>query len=110
MSQNRTIKIYSDQAGREPYVIWVDSLKDTQTKARISQRIRRMEHGNFGDHKSVGEGVWELRLDFGPGYRAYYAFENERIVILLCAGSKKTQAKDIAQAKLYWKEYNGGVL
>ena len=85
----------------------MDSLKDPKTKARISQRIRRIESGNFGDHKAVGQGVWELKLDFGPGYRVYYAQENDRIVILLCAGCKKEQQRDIDQAQSYWKEYKG---
>lgn len=109
MHTRNTIEIYCDQFGNEPYTIWVRSLKDLVTKARIEQRIRRLESGNFGDHKFVGIGVWELRLDFGPGYRIYYALKNEQVVILLCAGSKKTQQKDIDQAQGYWLEYKGGL-
>ncbi len=109
MSPQKTVEIYCNRLGKEPYTIWVNSLKDAQTKARIEQRIRRIENGNFGDHKAVGEGVWELRLDFGPGYRVYYAPENERIVILLCAGNKATQQQDIGQAQSYWKAYKGGL-
>lgn len=90
MSLQQTVEIYCNRFGKEPYTIWVKSLKDSKTKARIEQRVRRMENGNFGDHSSVGEGVWELRLDFGPGYRVYYAHENDQIVILLCAGNKKS--------------------
>lgn len=103
------VEIYCDSAGNEPYTLWINSLKDPKTKARIEQRIRRIENGNFGDHKSVGEGVWELKLDFGPGYRVYYAHEADQIVILLCAGIKKAQQRDIDQAQSYWKEYKGGL-
>lgn len=109
MLTNNIIEIYCDKYGKEPFTIWINSLKDSTTKARIQQRIRRIEGGNFGDHTSVGMGVWELRLDFGPGYRVYYAHENNQVVILLCAGSKKSQQKDIDQAQGYWTEYKGGL-
>jgi putative addiction module killer protein len=109
MSSQKTVEIYCNKLGNKPFKIWVNSLKDPRIKARIEQSIRRIENGNFGVHKSVGEGVWELVLDFGPGYRAYYAHENDQIVILLCAGSKKTQQRDIAQAQSYWKDYRGGL-
>jgi putative addiction module killer protein len=74
-------------------------------QARIEQRIRRLEHGNLGDYKSVGEGVYELRLDFGPGYRIYFGQKNETLVILLCGGDKSTQKNDIILAKTLWREY-----
>lgn len=110
MPSQKTVEIYCDRFGNEPYTSWIKSLKDSKTKARIDQRIRRIEeNGNFGDYSSVGEGVWELRLDFGPGYRVYYAHENDRIVILLCADNKKSQQRDIGQAQSYWKEYKGGL-
>jgi putative addiction module killer protein len=109
MSSQKTVEIYRDKFGKEPYTIWIKSLKDSTTKARIEQRVRRIENGNFGNHKSVGEGVWELKLDFGPGYRVYFVHENDQIVILLCAGSKNSQQRDVAQAQSYWKEYKGGL-
>lgn len=65
----------------------------------------RFELGNLGDHKSVGEGVWEARLDFGPGYRVYLGQDGPVVVLLLCGVDKSTQAKDIRQAKTYWKRY-----
>ncbi len=105
MSLQKVVEIYCDRFGDEPYTIWIYSLKDPKTKARIEQRIRRIEKGNFGDHASVGEGVWELRLDFGPGYRVYYAHKDEQMVILLGGGSKKSQQRDIDQARFYWNEY-----
>ena len=64
-----------------------------------------MELGNFGDHKSVGEGIWEARIDYGPGYRVYYCFEGIHIVLLLCSGNKGSQNKDISRAKLYKADY-----
>ena len=63
-----------------------------------------MEKGNFGDHRPVGEGVWELRFDFGSGHRIYFVEEGEVIVILLCGGDKSSQVKDIKTAKIYWQE------
>ena len=107
MTSQKVVKIFRDDSGKEPFIIWIKSLKDPTTKARIQQRIRRMEMGNFGDHKSIGHGVWELKIDFGPGYRVYFAEEGQKIVILLCDGDKKTQQHDIEQAQHYWKHYKG---
>jgi putative addiction module killer protein len=73
--------------------------------AKILQRIDRVERGNFGKHKSVGEGVCELIVDFGPGYRVYFGQDGNEVV-LLCAGGKSTQNRDIDTAKRYWKDYN----
>lgn len=78
---------------------WLSKLKDRNAKARIITRIRRMEMGNFGDVKSVGEGISEARLTYGPGYRLYFFQEGETLVILLCGGDKSTQSKDIQKAK-----------
>jgi putative addiction module killer protein len=107
MISDKTVKIYQDSSGKEPYRIWIRTFTDMTTKARIQQRIRRLEMGNFGDCKFVGLGVWELRLDFGPGYRVYYAEEGNKIIILLCGGNKKTQQRDIEKAQFYWQEYKG---
>ena len=73
-------------------------------KDRIQARLDRVEKGNFGDHRPVGEGVWELRFDFGSGYRIYFVEEGDVIVILLCGGDKSSQVKDIKTAKIYWQE------
>jgi putative addiction module killer protein len=78
---------------------WLKRLKDKASVARILSRIYRMEGGNFGDVKSVGENLFEARLFFGPGYRLYYTFQGPRLVLLLCGGDKSTQAKDIAKAE-----------
>jgi len=78
---------------------WVSSLRDAIAKARIAVRIERIGRGLMGDIKSVGDGVLELRIDHGPGYRVYLAQRGQVLVVLLCGGDKSTQAKDIARAK-----------
>lgn len=90
---------------KEPFKKWLDGLKDTAAQARISVRIARAENGNFGDHKSVGGGVFELRVPFGPGYRVYYAIEGQKIILLLFGGDKSTQSKDILKAQKLWASH-----
>ena len=81
------------------YSDWLSTLKDTKARARILVRMKRVEAGNFGDHKSVGDGVSELKFDFGPGYRAYYTIRGETVVFLLCGGDKDSQEQDIVSTK-----------
>jgi putative addiction module killer protein len=86
---------------------WIDKLRDLRAQLRIRARIERLSKGNPGDVKPVGEGVSELRVDYGPGYRVYVLQRGEVLVVLLCGGDKSTQIKDIKQAKLIaqrWKE------
>lgn len=78
---------------------WIAALKDRSARARINIRIQRLRSGNPGDIKSVGEGVSEMRIDHGPGYRVYLTNRGRTIVILLCGGDKSTQRRDIAKAK-----------
>lgn len=78
--------------------LWLRKLKDRQGRVRILARIDRLAHGNPGDAKSVGQGVVEMRLTYGPGYRVYYAQHGERVVLLLCGGDKSTQQHDIERA------------
>lgn len=80
------------------YARWFDGLRDRQARARIDLRIRRLSLGNPGDAKPVGEGLSELRVDYGPGYRVYFAQRGETLVILLAGGDKRTQARDIKKA------------
>ncbi|KXU38473.1 addiction module protein, partial [Ventosimonas gracilis] len=77
---------------------WRDKLKDSKAKIAIDRRIYRAELGNFGDHKPYREGVWELRIDVGPGYRVYYAQSGQAVVLLLCGGIKRSQDADISKA------------
>lgn len=83
----------------EVFDAWYQSLKDKQVARRIQARIDRAEEGNFGDHKSVGEGVSEMRINHGPGFRVYFTFRGIEIVILLAGGDKSSQAKDIEMAQ-----------
>lgn len=99
------IIIYQTEEGKEPFNSWLDSL-DFKDQVRILKRLDRLKLGNFGDHKSVGEYVYELRFTYGGGYRAYYGIKDNKIVILLCGGNKKTQSKDIESAKLLWRDCN----
>ncbi|WP_375571234.1 type II toxin-antitoxin system RelE/ParE family toxin [Seohaeicola saemankumensis] len=87
---------------------WIDGLKDMRAIARIEVRLRRLSLGHLGDAKSLGDGVSEMRIDYGPGYRLYFTRRGERIVILLCGGDKKRQSDDIARAKQLAKEANDG--
>lgn len=84
---------------------WLRSLKDGKARGRIRQRIARVRLGNFGDVRSVGDGVHELRIPFGPGFRVYFGREGDSIVILLSGGDKSTQGRDIDRAKEYWRDY-----
>lgn len=89
--------------GRNPVLLWLDSL-DAMVRARVRARIDRIEDGNFGDVRAVGEGVSELRMDFGPGYRLYFGCKGKEIH-LIRGGDKSTQTGDIADAKDFWKEH-----
>ena len=100
----KALEIYRDPRGREPFIDWYRAIRDIRTQARIRNRLRRVEAGNLGDCKPVGRGVIELRLDFGPGYRVYFAELADRL-ILLTAGNKSTQQHDIRRAQSYWAEY-----
>ena len=83
----------------EAFQTWLAKLADERAQARIAQRLARLAQGNFGDHKSVGEGVFELRIDYGPGYRIYGVRRGRVVVIVLCGGDKRTQDRDIRTAK-----------
>ena len=89
-----------------PFSKWLFKLKDIQGKVSIIRRVDRMKQGNFGDHKSLGENISELRITVGAGYRVYYTKHNEEIIILLVGGDKSTQANDIKKAKGMAKEYS----
>jgi putative addiction module killer protein len=87
------------------FIDWLNGLKDRRAAARIAARILRMEDGNLGDVKPVGEGVSEMRIDYGPGYRVYFMQPEKTIILLLCGGDKSSQARDIARAKKLAKEH-----
>lgn len=77
---------------------WLTALRDARAKAKIAERARRASDGNFGDHKAVGGGVFEMRIDYGPGYRVYYFRRGLQLIILLCGGDKTSQRRDIVEA------------
>lgn len=83
----------------DEFSAWIRALRDTNARARIINRMRRLAAGNPGDVKPVGSGVSEMRIDYGPGYRVYFVQRGDVLVILLCGGDKRTQEKDIAKAK-----------
>jgi putative addiction module killer protein len=103
MNGSFEIREYTE-GGHSPFAEWFNEL-DAVTAARVDRYIRRLEAGNFGAAKSLRDGVFELRLDFGPGYRVYYGREGRTIIILLGGGSKRRQDADIAAAVERWKRY-----
>ena len=105
--QEYKIYIYTDNNGKMPFLEWLNSIKDKTIIRRINLRIDRLSLGNFGDTKSVGENLYELRLFFGSGYRVYYTIDNNTLVILLSGGDKSSQIEDIKQAKKYLQDYKG---
>jgi len=106
--QPREIRVYESASGAAPFDLWLESIRDIRNRARIEVRLDRLEQGNFGDCKPVGDGVLELRMDFGPGYRVYLAEDGPIVVLLLIGGDKATQVKDIKTAKSFWREYREG--
>jgi putative addiction module killer protein len=99
------ISHYLTPEGKDIFLEWQLSLRDTKARIAIDRRINRIELGNFGDHKFCRDGVWELRIDFGPGYRVYYAIAGSKVVLLLSGGDKGTQTTDINRACEEWKDW-----
>lgn len=99
------IEIYETVSLKRPFSEWLEGLRDIQARAKIRVRIDRLKLGNLGKCESVGNGVFELKLDFGPGYRIYFAHSGKKIVLLLCGGSKRTQKRDIEFAKLFLEDF-----
>ena len=90
---------------RAPFGEWLGALKDLKGRALIRVRLDRLSLGNFGDCNRIGEGLHELRIDFGPGYRVYFGQKGKQLVLLLCGGTKRTQKLDNQQARNYWDDY-----
>ena len=99
------IVYYVDNRGEIPFEEWLDGLSDTQAIVRVMTRIERLKLGNFGDAKPLRDGVSELRIDYGAGYRLYYSMIGKRLVLLLCGGDKRKQKVDIKNAIGYLKDY-----
>jgi putative addiction module killer protein len=96
---------YQREDGGEPFTEWLNALRDKAAEASIRVRLRRVEAGNFGDCEPVGDGVTELRVHVGAGYRVYFGRHGKAFVILLCGGDKSSQAADIKRAKELWTEW-----
>ena len=105
MPNPKNVIVYQTAAGQEPFTEWLNSLRDPTSRRRILKRLLRLEQGYYGDFKSVGHGVNELRFFFGAGYRVYFAEDGDTIVVLLCGGEKSSQKRDIQKAQAYWQEY-----
>src|ERR1700721_2053525 len=101
----RRIVHYVTEDAKDPFAEWEQTLKGTPAQAKVSVRVDRAEDGNLGDHGAIGEGVWEMRIHWGPGPRIYYGEDGDKLV-LLNGGDKSTQDSDIATAKDYWRDYN----
>ncbi len=100
------IRIFRQKDGKVPFELWMNQLRDKRAKVKILIRLDRVVLGNLGDIKPVGEGVSELRIDEGKGYRVYFGRQGNKVIILLCGGDKSSQQRDIKQAKKYWSEFN----
>ncbi len=97
---------YLDSSGHDVYQDWLDCVRDLTGRVAIQRRIDRIiGTRNLGDHSFCRDGVWELKIDVGPGYRVYYVEVKKTTVLLLCGGTKRSQARDITRAVEYWKDY-----
>lgn len=103
------LRRYLSRTGRDVFGTWLAGLKDERTKAKIVARIDRLTVGNFGDCKALTGGLFELRIDWGPGYKVYYAMVG-RVCVLLCGGDKRKQSSDIKRALEYLQDYRERVL
>jgi putative addiction module killer protein len=99
------LRRYQTASGRDVFGEWLADLQDTRTKAKILARVDRLSLGNFGDCKSLRGGIFELRIDWGSGYRVYYAMIGRACVLLICGGDKRKQSADIRRAVEYLKDY-----
>ncbi len=102
----RIISVYVTASGTVPFDDWMNDLKDYVGKGAVEARIARLRLGTLGKHANVGDGLIELKVDIGPGYRIYVA-DNGRDSLILCAGNKRTQKQDIKAAKKFWNDYQG---
>jgi putative addiction module killer protein len=100
-----TISYYLTEAGEKPFKEWIDGLKDIVARQKVRIRLDRVRLGNLGKNRSVGEGVYELKVDYGPGYRVYYGLDKKTVVLLLLGGDKSSQKKDITQARTYLEDH-----
>jgi len=102
---SRELRVYEQASGKKPFEEWLFGIRDKTVMARIVARLNRIAHGNMGDVKGLGDGLNELRLAFGPGYRVYFTFDGDTLLVLLSGGDKGSQARDIKQARQFLEDY-----
>ena len=105
MPDHYELREYLTATGQSPFADWLNRLRDRRARAQIRARLDRATLGHLGDCEPVGEGVYELRIFYGPGYRVYFGREGEAVLLLLCGGTKPSQRRDIARAHTYWRDY-----
>ena len=101
----KELRTYKTEDKKEPFIEWLEALKDNIGRAQVTNRLNRAVLGNYGDFDSVGEGVLELKIHYGPGYRVYFVEQENTILLLLLGGSKRSQVRDIKKAKQYWADF-----
>jgi putative addiction module killer protein len=101
----KRLEYYNTAEGKMPFREWFAALRDRKAQATIDARLGRVQLGNLGEYEPVGDGVLELKIDFGPGYRVYFGPVGRSLILLLCGGDKSTQNKDIKTARSYWADY-----
>lgn len=102
----KKIEFYKHDNNKEPFIEWFKTIKDKNTQARIIKRLVKLDYGKYGDYKDLGDSIYELKLNFGPGYRIYFGeYIDTRIVLILSGGDKSSQSRDIKKAKEYWKNH-----
>jgi len=104
LSPMTDVREYLDAEGRSPYGIWFDRL-NAPAAAKVATALTRLAGGNFSNVKGVGSGLFEYRIDFGPGFRVYFGKDGERLIIVLGGGTKKRQQRDIETARAHWQDY-----
>lgn len=108
-SSTLTIAILQEDDGSEPYTIWLNALRDRKAKQRILSRINVVRRGSLGHIRPVGDGVGELKIDYGPGYRVYFGRKGNTLVVLIIGGDKDSQVSDIDRARELWKRYRNEI-
>lgn len=101
----KSLRIYRTSSGKEPFRKWLDGLGDGRAITKVASRVRRLALGQRGDWGSVGGGVLELRIHYGPGFRVYFAEQEGQLILLLLGGNKSSQRRDIQKARDYWQDY-----
>jgi putative addiction module killer protein len=104
-SAPKELWMYETSSGKSPFTEWIHCLKDKRTISIILVRLDRLRHGNPGQFKALGHGLFELKIDFGAGYRVYFGQSGLRLIIILCGGDKSTQSSDIQKAHDFWSDY-----